>query len=134
MICRKQMCVPPSGFIEKCVTFARSYIDRQIGICMIVVVIISLALIVAAIMLIMGKGDWLIAGYNTASEEERKTVNIKRLRLVMALSMLLTALVIIVPVLMGKIEDRNTGINMAFGIIGICLITVILANTWCKKK
>ena len=28
---------------------------------MIVVVIISLALIVAAIMLIMGKGDWLIA-------------------------------------------------------------------------
>ena len=25
------MCVPPSGFIEKCVTFARSYIDRQIG-------------------------------------------------------------------------------------------------------
>ena len=42
------MCVPPSGFIEKCVTFARSYIDRQIGICMIVVVIISLALIVAA--------------------------------------------------------------------------------------
>ena len=52
----------------------------------------------------------------------------------MALSMLLTALVIIVPVLMGKIEDRNTGINMAFGIIGICLITVILANTWCKKK
>ena len=101
---------------------------------MIVVVIISLALIVAAIMLIMGKGDWLIAGYNTASEEERKTVNIKRLRFVMALSMLLTALVIIVPVLMGKIENRNTGINMAFGIIGICLITVILANTWCKRK
>ena len=118
---------------KECVTFARYY-DRQIGICMIVVVIISLALIVAAIMLIMGKGDWLIAGYNTASEEERKTVNIKRLRFVMALSMLLTALVIIVPVLMGKIEDRNTGINMAFGIIGICLITVILANTWCKRK
>jgi nitric oxide reductase large subunit len=120
--------------IQQIYLLLQKYIDKQIGICMIVVVIISLALIVAAIMLIMGKGDWLIAGYNTASEEERKTVNIKRLRLVMALSMLLTALVIIVPVLMGKIEDRNTGINMAFGIIGICLITVILANTWCKKK
>ncbi len=128
------MCATTRGFIAKCVIFAWSCDDRQIGICMIVVVIISLALIVAAIMLIMGKGDWLIAGYNTASEEERKTVNIKRLRFVMALSMLLTALVIIVPVLMGKIEDRNTGINMAFGIIGICLITVILANTWCKRK
>ena len=31
-IAKSEICVPPSGFIEKCVTFARSYIDRQIGI------------------------------------------------------------------------------------------------------
>ena len=50
----------------------------------IVTGIIAVLFLVFAIVFLMGKGDKLIAGYNTASEEERKTIDIKRLRIVMA--------------------------------------------------
>ena len=50
---------------------------------MIFSVIMSIIFIVLAIIFLMGKGDKLIAGYNTASEEEKSKVNIKRLRLLM---------------------------------------------------
>ena len=45
----------------------------------IVTGIIAVLFLVFAIVFLMGKGDKLIAGYNTASEEERAKVNIKRL-------------------------------------------------------
>ena len=51
---------------------------------MIPAIIFSLLFIVLAIVFYLGKGDKLIAGYNTASEEERKKVNIQRLRILMS--------------------------------------------------
>ena len=58
---------------------------------MIPSIVFSILFIVLAIILLMGKGDMLIAGYNTASEEERNKVDIKRLRIVMAILMVITA-------------------------------------------
>ena len=43
---------------------------------MIITYLIAALFIVLAIVFLMGKGDKLIAGYNTASEEEKKKVNI----------------------------------------------------------
>ena len=51
---------------------------------MIPVIIFSVLFIILAIVFYLGKGDKLIAGYNTASEEERKKVNIQRLRILMS--------------------------------------------------
>ena len=48
---------------------------------MIVQSIIAAILVVIGVIILAGKGDMLIAGYNTASEEEKEKVNIKRLRL-----------------------------------------------------
>ena len=48
---------------------------------MIIQIIIALLLFVSGVVVLTGKGDKLIAGYNTASKEEREKVNIKRLRL-----------------------------------------------------
>ena len=48
---------------------------------MIVQIIIASFLAVLGIIVLAGKGDMLIAGYNTASKEEKEKVNIKRLRL-----------------------------------------------------
>ena len=53
-------------------------------IVMIVCIVFAIMFLVLAVIFLMGKGDMLIAGYNTASEEERKTIDIKRLRIVMA--------------------------------------------------
>ncbi len=87
-----------------------------------------------AVLILSGKGDGLIAGYNTASEEERAQVNVKRLRLVLANVLILTAVAIPVPVLMGRQNDVRLVLCMCGGIMVITLVAVILANTWCRKK
>ena len=73
---------------------------------MIVCIVFAVMFLVLAVIFLMGKGDMLIAGYNTASEEERKTIDIKRLRIVMAVLMVVTAI----------------------------FVGIIIANTWTKKK
>ena len=51
----------------------------------IFIVCLAIVFFIIGIVILIGKGDWLIAGYNTASEEERKKVNIVQLRIVMAI-------------------------------------------------
>ena len=58
---------------------------------MIPAIIFSVLFIILAIVFYLGKGDKLIAGYNTASEEERKKVNIQRLRILMSCISVITA-------------------------------------------
>lgn len=88
--------------------------------------------IVLAIIFLIGKGDKLIAGYNTASEEERNEFNIHRLRLLMAIISVLTAgFCCILPVI-GKEKENVVGATFVF--IIVTFVFVILANTWAKKK
>lgn len=98
---------------------------------MILNFILAAIFIIFAIVVITGKGDELMAGYNTASEEKRKKVNIKRLRL------LITTLLFIVSILLcatAFIKNNNV-LNVAWLIFFIVIICfVILANTWAKKK
>ena len=61
--------------------------------------LISIILVCIVILLMIGKGDWLIAGYNTASAEKKRSYNIKHLRIALATTMLLVALAINIPVL-----------------------------------
>ena len=99
---------------------------------MIPSIVFSILFIVLAIILLMGKGDKLIAGYNTASEEERKKIDIKRLRIVMAILMVITAVFCAILPLIGNNKTSQlaaTGIFIAITIVG-----VIVANTWAKKK
>ena len=66
----------------------------------IFIVCLAIVFFIIGIVILIGKGDWLIAGYNTASEEERKKVNIVRLRIVMAIiCWLSTELVLLIPYL-----------------------------------
>ena len=43
--------------------------------------IISLIVLILAVIILSGKGDNLIAGYNTSTKEEKETYNIKRVRI-----------------------------------------------------
>jgi drug/metabolite transporter (DMT)-like permease len=94
--------------------------------------VIAALFIVLAVIFLMGKGDKLIAGYNTLSEEERKGINIHRLRVLMAIVSVLTACFCILLSFIG--EDRNQALIAGFVFILITIIIVILANTWAKKK
>ena len=87
----------------------------------------ALASLFVAIVLFIGKGDFLIAGYNTASKEEKEKCNIKRLRLIMgSCFILLSALLLF----MGAI---GPGLFMAATLL-LVIMTIILANTWAMKK
>ena len=95
-------------------------------------IVFSILFIVLAIILLMGKGDKLIAGYNTASEEEHKKVDIKRLRIVMAILMVITA---VFCAILPLVDNNKTSQLAATGIfIAITIVGVIVANTWAKKK
>lgn len=98
---------------------------------MIHTIIISAILAVPGILIIIGKGDNLIAGYNTASEEERQRYHIKRLRGL--IGGLLVAMALLYFWLM---REHSLQAVMAFCFISTFLVIVILilANTWAKKK
>lgn len=98
---------------------------------MVVLIILALVFAGMGILVLVGKGDNLIAGYNTASREEREQIDIKRLRgLVGGLLIVLAPLMVL---LLGNETMASAG---SFGAIVfvLCIVVVILANTWAKKK
>lgn len=99
---------------------------------MIVSCVLAITFIVLAVIFLMGKGDKLIAGYNTASEEEQNEFNIHRLRLLMAIISVLTAGFCCILPIIGK--EKENVLGAAFVFIIITFVFIILANTWAKKK
>ena len=94
--------------------------------------ILAILFLVLAVIFLMGKGDKLIAGYNTASEEDRAKVNIKRLRFLMAiLSVIAAGYVSILPFIGNNPQNQ---MGALFFFFAITIIFIILANTWAKKK
>ena len=99
---------------------------------MIPAIIFSLLFIILAIVFYLGKGDKLIAGYNTASEEERKKVNIQRLRILMSCISVITATFCATMPIIGNNLKAQLGATAVF--MAVIIFVVILANTWAKKK
>ena len=89
-------------------------------------IVLAIVFLFFAVLFLIGKGDKLIAGYNTASEEEKKRVNIKRLRILMAILSVITAAFI------GDNTQGQMGATVVF--IAVTVAFIILANTWAKKK
>ena len=98
---------------------------------MIVVIILAAILAIMGVLILVGKGDNLIAGYNTASKEEKAQYNIKRLRG-------LTGGLLIVMAPMTALMLGEETMTAVWSFVGLtffmCIIVVILANTWAKKK
>ena len=101
----------------------------MVSLCVINALMLVLAIVVAA-----GKGDKLIAGYNTASDQEKQQFNVKRLRGVLAATVVLSILAVDIPFLIGQEDNATMHVAVAFALVYVCIICVIVANTWCKKK
>ena len=98
---------------------------------MIVLIILAAILIIMGIIILIGKGDNLIAGYNTASKEEKSQYHIKRLRGLIGGFLLILAPMMVL--LLGG-ESLVAGFSFIALTIVLCIILVILANTWAKKN
>ena len=98
---------------------------------MVVLVILALVFAVMGILVLVGKGDNLIAGYNTASREEREQIDIKRLRVLVG-----GLLIVLAPLMILLLGNETMASAGSFGAIVfvLCIVVVILANTWAKKK
>lgn len=95
----------------------------------IIVILLSSLCLILALVILVGKGDWMIAGYNTASPKEREKYNIKRLRIVLSVLMVVTALFVLS---MLYTPPYLIGLTAQLLVIA-CIVGVILANTWAKK-
>jgi NADH:ubiquinone oxidoreductase subunit 3 (subunit A) len=98
---------------------------------MIAVYILIAILVISAIALLMGKGSWLIAGYNTASKKEKEKYDEKKLCRCVGIMLLL------ISVIFGAISYVKTekfAETMIIFIILIVIIGLIYANKFCYKK
>jgi hypothetical protein len=97
-----------------------------------ILLVITLVFVVLAVVILSGKGDWLIAGYNTAKEEDRKKFNVKRLRVVLAVLLLFAVAFV------WYVNWLNDTVAIMLGAVPVFLIGniagIIIANTWCLKK
>ena len=94
-------------------------------------IIIAVLLAVMGVIIIIGKGDNLIAGYNTAPRREREKYNIKRLR-----GLTGGVLLAIAPLTFLLAGEPSLGRSLSFAalVTVLSIIVVILANTWAKKS
>ena len=98
---------------------------------MIVVIIIASLMVIMGIIVLIGKGDMLIAGYNTASKKEREKYNVKKLR-----GLIGGLLIVIAPLMFWALiaeQSKTSGFAFCGIVLFLCIIVVVLANTWAKK-
>ena len=98
---------------------------------MIVLIIVAATLLIMGIIILIGKGDNLIAGYNTASKEEKSQYNIKRLR-----GLIGGILVVLAPMMLLLLGRESLAATLSFVVLTyvLCIVMVLLANTWAKKR
>jgi len=101
------------------------------SVLIIVLSLVTLLMVLLAIVILTGNGDGLIAGYNTAKEEERKQFNMKRLRAVVASLLLLTIAFVWCVALIDNMVVTMIGLLVLI----VCFVAgIYIANSWCKKK
>ncbi|MBO4803764.1 MAG: DUF3784 domain-containing protein [Muribaculaceae bacterium] len=98
----------------------------------VIFALVTLGMVFLAFVILKGWGDGLIAGYNTASKEERQQFNLKRLRTVVAVMILFTTAFVWCA---AWIDDIVVVLLGALPVLLIGLVAgIVIANTWCKKK
>lgn len=97
-----------------------------------IIAVISCIVLLLSIIILIGKGDGLIARYNTASEKERAQINIKRLRTLVAGLLGVVCVFLWIPAIFEQKEFLWGAIIIMLMIVRA---VVFLANSsWCKKK
>lgn len=91
--------------------------------------VIAGVLVVLAIVILLGKGDWLIAGYNTASKEQKDKYIMPRLRGLLAAILVCAAIFVLLLLFAPALTTILT-----IGFVAIVVVGLVLANTWAKKK
>lgn len=95
-----------------------------------VIAITATVLVLVGIAVLRGKCDEIIAGYSTASEEERQRYNMKRFRRVVASVFFVTAVLLFLLLF----ESAWAVIVFCAACLLLCGILAVLTCTWVKIK
>lgn len=96
---------------------------------------VSLILLIMAVVILIGKGDSLIAGYNTASSKAREVYDKRRVRILVGV--LLIAIALALPAFgLLLVYGYKDLVMTAFPATAFVLITATFAvsHFWVKKK
>ncbi len=92
----------------------------------------AIPFLIMALVFFLGKGSGLIAGYNTASDEEKAKYDEKKLNRTYAIVCLILSVGF---VLTGIIDKPQAIYFLLIPTVLLCVILlVILSNTYCKKS
>lgn len=95
----------------------------------IITAVIAGIFLIMAVAVLAGKGDGLIAGYNTAGEKEQARYDMPRLRGLLAAVLLCSAALMLILLLVPSLAKV---LSVAF--LVLLVVGVVLANTWAKKN
>jgi len=108
--------------------------DISTGGSSVVLYIVAAMFAVISILLISGKGAWLIAGYNTMSAEERKKYNEKRMCRIMGIGFSVTTVLILIMAIFENVLPASFAYIFLAVIIVDVIVMLVLCNTICKNK
>lgn len=89
----------------------------------VVTIILSVVLVAMAIMLVLGKGDWMINTLRPA----RELYNFPKLRIINA------ALLVVVAVMIPLTPLIGSELISALIIVGVSILGVVLMETWGRR-
>ena len=97
--------------------------------------VVSLVLLIMAIIILSGKGDSLIAGYNTASREAQDVYDKRRVRILVGVLLIVIGLVLPAFGLLLIIGYKDL-VLVAFPATAFIIVaaTFATAHLWAKKK
>jgi len=85
--------------------------------------------VIISVLLLSGKGSFLIAGYNTASKEVKENYNEKKLCCIMGIGFIIITLVVAVSVYFGETIPPYLKWTMPWGILISIVFMILLANS-----
>jgi preprotein translocase subunit SecG len=109
----------------------------------IIVIVLACIFLVISIFMLFGKGSWMIAGYNTASDKEKEQYDKKKLCRMTGITLLVVSILLFIMAYLGyKVESgiMNEKQMLPFAIIFIIVVlaTVIIdifySNTKCINR
>ena len=106
-------------------------------ISLIIILTCSVVCCVLGRFIARGEGDSLIAGYNTASKEEREQYDIVRLRRIVSLALYGMAALLPLFGLTSLLPERCAMVATLALVVIMCVgvvVAVIGANKWTRKK